>query len=93
MAKYQTEKKKEADLEICYATKEEFFVSDCDEMTFEKCGCTFKLNVVAKDDDGYYYTNKSYVGAKILDPNRMYHRREPDVLFIDLLEKQIPDTI
>ena len=39
--------------------------------------------VVAEDENGLYITGKSYVGALLLDPNRMYHRVVPEVITED----------
>ena len=36
--------------------------------------------VVAEDEKGMYITGKSYVGASLLDPHRMYHRVVPEVI-------------
>ena len=36
--------------------------------------------VVAEDEKGLYITGKSYVGASLLDPYRMYHRVVPEVI-------------
>ena len=36
--------------------------------------------VVAEDEKGLYITGKSYVGASLMDPNRMYHRVVPEVI-------------
>lgn len=35
--------------------------------------------VVCEDEKGLYITGKSYVGARSLDPYRMYKRRQPVV--------------
>jgi len=87
MAKYQGITKKEKELEISYATKEEFFIKEVEAFSFEKLSISYTLNAIAKDDDGYYYTNKDYVGSNLLDPNRMYHRKEPDNVLIEEIEK------
>ena len=31
---------------------------------------TLKVNTVAQDEDGYYFTNCHWVGNKLMDPNR-----------------------
>ena len=36
--------------------------------------------VVAEYEKGLYITGKSYVGASLMDPNRMYHRVVPEVI-------------
>lgn len=36
--------------------------------------------VVAEDETGLYVTGKSYVGALVLDPYRMYNRVVPEVI-------------
>lgn len=33
--------------------------------------------VVCEDEQGLYITGKSYVDAKVLDPNRIYNRKTP----------------
>jgi hypothetical protein len=36
-----------------------------------------KFTVIASDDDGYYFTQKHWVGTRLLDPNRDPLRRRP----------------
>lgn len=65
-----------------YGTKPEWVKA---ELNFRMCDIfgsdkAFKEPaVVAEDEAGLYVTGKSYVGAPLLDPYRMYKRLEPIV--------------
>jgi len=90
MAKYQPVKKKIEKLDVHHNTRQEYFRSAVDPFTYDKLGHKYTLNVVAEDKDGYYYTNSDYVGSTVLDPNRMYHRMEPEA---DVIDKVIPKEV
>ena len=61
--KKQTKVENKTKIEAFYGTKSEWVIEEIDKYTV-KC----------KDEQGEYITNKSYVDAPILDPNRMYNR-------------------
>lgn len=63
-----------------YGTKAEWLKAELN-MTMDdifKNGFKEKA-VVAEDENGLYVTGKSYVGALVLDPYRMYDRIVPEV--------------
>ncbi len=58
-------------------TKPEWVVEELEKQINDEHGyCVY--DIIAKDDIGSYYTRKDFVGARMLDPNRMYNRVEPN---------------
>lgn len=65
-----------------YGTKSEWVKAELNVRMCEIFGTdkAFKETaVVAEDEKGLYVTGKSFVGAPLLDPYRMYKRVEPSV--------------
>ena len=64
-----------------YGTKPEWVKAELD---FRMCdvfeNASKEKVVVAEDEKGLYITGKSYVGASLMDPYRMYHRVVPEVI-------------
>ena len=64
-----------------YGTKPEWVKAELDLRMCDVFKNTSKEKVVvAEDEKGLYITGKSYVGASLLDPYRMYHRVVPEVI-------------
>lgn len=62
-----------------YGTKPEWVKAELDVRMCDVFPNAFKEKVVvAEDEKGLYVTGKSYVGAPLLDPYRMYHRLVPE---------------
>jgi hypothetical protein len=63
-----------------YGTKSEWVKAELDLRMCDVFESSFKEKlVVAEDEKGLYITGKSYVGASLLDPYRLYHRIVPIV--------------
>jgi hypothetical protein len=63
-----------------YGTKPEWVKAELDVRMCDVFENAFKEKVViAEDERGLYVTGKSYVGAPLLDPYRLYHRFQPIV--------------
>lgn len=64
-----------------YGTKPEWVKAELDIRMCDVFENASKENtVVAEDEKGLYITGKSYTGASLLDPYRMYHRVVPEVI-------------
>ena len=64
-----------------YGTKPEWVKAELDLRMCDVFENTSKEKVVvAEDEKGLYITGKSYVGASLLDPYRMYQRVVPEVI-------------
>lgn len=64
-----------------YGTKPEWVKAELDLRMCDVFESAFKEKVVvAEDEKGLYITGKSYVGAPLLDPYRLYHRVVPEVI-------------
>jgi hypothetical protein len=69
----QVRKKKEQHT-IFLGTKKEWIAHVLEQPIRDKDGYLL-YDCIAKDDGGLiYYTRKDYVGARMMDPNRMYKR-------------------
>lgn len=68
-----------------YGTKGEWVKAELDVRMCDIFGSNaFKEKaIVAEDDNGLYITGKSFIDAPLLDPYRMYHRRQPNVETLD----------
>ncbi len=63
-----------------YGTKSEWVKAELDLSIRDVFGIALNEKVViAEDEQGLYVTGKSYVGAPLLDPYRMYNRLKPEV--------------
>jgi hypothetical protein len=63
-----------------YGTKPEWVKAELDLRMCDVFENAFKEKlVIAEDEQGLYVTGKSYVGAPLLDPYRLYHRLKPEV--------------
>ena len=63
-----------------YGTKADWFVADLENVYLSDLfsNANREQAVVAKDETGYYVTGRSFLGAPVLDPYRVYTRIVPE---------------